>query len=113
MTQTERIMPKLLGIILDKYHNGSLAVSARMDWGDTVEDQRVSVNVCNDVFDSSKLPSDLFCAKDYSENEPLFRQLLDLEWIEKLDAHVPSGFVRLPVCMLTPKGKEAIIADNS
>ena len=55
---------------------------------------------------AEELGDRVVCVKDYSEGEGNLRTLLDAGIVETPYRYIPSGFVTLPVCRLTPKGRD-------
>ena len=55
---------------------------------------------------AEKLDDRTVCVKDYSEGAGNLRTLLDAGIVETPYRQIPSGFVYLPVCRLTPKGRD-------
>ena len=64
------------------------------DWG------MLTVNPAEELGDH------VVCVKDYSEGEGNLRTLVDAGIVETPYRYIPSGFVTLPVCRLTPKGRD-------
>lgn len=52
-----------------------------------------------------KLDANTVCVKDYAEGEGNLKTLLAAGIVKKPNRHIPSGFVELPVCRLTQKGR--------
>lgn len=55
---------------------------------------------------TEELPDYTVCVKNYSEGEGNLRTLLDAGIVEPPYRYIPSGLVALPVCRLTPKGRD-------
>lgn len=55
---------------------------------------------------AEELGDNVVCVKDYSEGAGNLRTLLEAGIVETPYRQIPSGFVYLPVCRLTPKGLE-------
>lgn len=55
---------------------------------------------------AEELGDHVVCVKDYSEGAGNLRTLLDAGIVETPYRQIPSGFVYLPVCRLTPKGRD-------
>lgn len=55
---------------------------------------------------AEELGDHVVCVKDYSEGEGNLRTLVDAGIVETPYRQIPSGFVYLPVCRLTPKGRD-------
>ena len=55
---------------------------------------------------AEELGDHVVCVKDYSEGAGNLRTLLEAGIVETPYRQIPSGFVYLPVCRLTPKGRD-------
>jgi hypothetical protein len=75
-------------------HGDSMAVLAVFANG---ERQPISVNIPPV---SEGLPNNYFCAKNWSENEDLYRLLVENGILVPTGQVVPTGFVQAPVCKL-------------
>lgn len=60
---------------------------------------------------SEELGDHAVCVKDYSEGDGNLRTLLGAGIVETPYRYIPSGFVELPVCRLTPKGRDWVKAE--
>ena len=73
------------------------------------EDEPWSVMTVNP---SEQLPDDMICVKDYSEGAGNLRTLVDAGLVEPTPVRlISSGFVNLPVCKLTEKGREWVAGE--
>lgn len=104
----------IVGLRRGSYTNNSAtAVAARLKWtkreeGDPeFEDHIISVNIVEGSFGdppSNKLPDGVFYCKNWSENEPIYRTLLENGIIHETGASIASGHAVAPACYITPKG---------
>lgn len=103
----EKDMEKVLGKVaiwgfeydveFDQYLNGNNALLlTRHDDEEGVVSMPASVNV-------GQLPESFVGIKNYSENEGVLDALIDAGYILEPDYAIPSGFVRVHACRLTPE----------
>lgn len=62
---------------------------------------------------TEELGDRVVCVKDYSEGEGNLRTLLEAGIVETPYRQIPSGFVYLPVCRLTPKGRDWVKSERA
>lgn len=62
---------------------------------------------------AEELGDHVVCVKDYSEGAGNLRTLLDAGIVETPYRQIPSGFVYLPVCRLTPKGRDWVKSERA
>ena len=93
-------------LVISQYRdNGATAVIAEMVYDDGMPEQlTISVNLMGV---SDMLGKGLFLAKNYSEREELYAELVKGGWLAPNGSEAQSGYVRLPVCMI---GEKAIVA---
>ena len=94
-------------LTLSKYmNNDAMAVVAQVEYADGLkENLAISVNV-NGV--SEHLDEGLFAAKNYSEREEMYRELVEAKWIVPTGEVVPSGYVAAPICRV---GDAAVVLE--
>ena len=88
-------------------NNNAPAVIADIEYDDGErESLPVSVNIPNasDRFAGQEAPK--FAAKNYSEREELYAELVKGGWLKPTGETIPSGYVDIPVCTL---GENVII----
>lgn len=92
------INQRVVRIDLRSYKNDALAVILGFDNGET---QPISINIEKHAF---VLEPGEFFLKNYSELEDLAKILFERGIIKKSGGiEVPTGFVRVPICKLTPE----------
>ncbi len=99
------------GLEVTKYADGNPALIGLLQWGDDdyPDEQTLSINV---PASSGLLGKDEFFIKNYSEAVEIYGGLISLGIITETGKTVQSGFVSIPVCKLTEKGK-GLINGNS
>lgn len=107
------------GFELTQYNlNGALAVLARLVWPDEQRPEHVPISVNlyhGQETESHQLGKDQFVAKAYSEGAQLFGALIEAKLIEVVpDTNlVKTGYVELPICRLTAKGRSLILKNQT
>lgn len=104
---------EIAGLRLRKYpSNGATALVAIINVrenGEIVEQEQlpISVNLDHTIngFASRELPPDEFYVKSYSEGEKPYEALLAAGIIEPTGKMAQTGYVTLPACRLTLKGR--------
>lgn len=93
-------------IIVRRYENGRPAILAVSD--DEVREQLMCFTV---NLPDTPIGLDKVAIKDYSENEGALSALIEIGLVKKPCRYIPSGFVTIPICELTDKGKDFVDAN--
>lgn len=106
-----------VGLRITRYPAGKgLAVLLVIKWpssedGEPMEDHPLSVNLTDRkelALTSPQLPEHHFYAKNWSENEDIYRVCLENGIFEETGVRARTGFVAAPLCKLTQKGLDWI-----
>ncbi len=97
--KTIKFKEEVLTGCTSKYENGRNAYYLLSE--DGAPYSVLSVNV-----PERSLPAGYFWAKNWSENEELYKEFIKLGLIEETGKVQPSGYVLIPECLLTEKGEE-------
>lgn len=95
------------GLGITTYADGNPALIGLLQWGedDYPDEQTLSINIPSEA---GILEEDEFFVKNYSEAVEIFNGLISLGLIAETGKSARSGFVSIPVCKLTQKGKDIV-----
>lgn len=89
---------------IGRYMNGNLAISIMNETEGPIT--KVTINP------DKRIPDTMIAIKDYSENEGMVNWLISMDIIEHDPVlTIPSGYVDVPVHLLTRTGKEILGLD--
>ena len=76
---------------ISKYNNGRIAISA-------IDSDGIPLCKCTVNLPDIQIPDDFVLIKNYSENEGVLEDLIEMDVISEAITTIPSGFIEVHLC---------------